>query len=177
MAEAAEGNGKVLNNLRIRNVLTNETSALAVNGLFFAIGHVPNTAFLGGQLRADPAVRPAAMDLPRHAHAWDSLGHCAWTRCACMDTPGQGYLLVKPGTTQTAVPGVFACGDVQDPVYRQAITAAGTGCMAALEAERWLESQVGETARDLGRERARDEGRGRGQRAPSARKGQTRENG
>ena len=88
----------------VRHVKTDERTRLPAGGLFYAIGHVPNTAFLGGQLKLDET----------------------------------GYLVTKPGTMQTSVPGVFAAGDVQDRVYRQAITAAGTGCMASLEAERFL---------------------------------------
>lgn len=91
--------------LRLINVQTRQKSDLAVDGLFIAIGHNPNTEIFKGQIDLD--------DL--------------------------GYVRTQPDSTRTNVPGVFACGDVQDPVFRQAITAAGTGCMAAIEAERWLE--------------------------------------
>jgi thioredoxin reductase (NADPH) len=90
--------------LELRDTVTGGRSQVAVGGLFVAIGHTPNTEFLGDQL---------AM----HSN---------------------GYLKVAPGRTCTSVDGVFAAGDVMDDYYRQAITAAGTGCMAALEAERWL---------------------------------------
>lgn len=88
----------------IKDIVTGSLEEMEAAGVFFAIGHQPNTGFLNGQLPLDET----------------------------------GYLVVTPGTSITNIPGVFAAGDVQDPVYRQAITAAGSGCMAALDAERWL---------------------------------------
>jgi thioredoxin reductase (NADPH) len=90
--------------LRLRSTSSDETWEVPADGLFVAIGHVPNTSLFV-----------------------DSLDHDA-----------NGYLVTKPGSTETNIPGVFAAGDVQDHTYRQAITAAGTGCMAALDAERYL---------------------------------------
>jgi len=90
--------------IRVKDLKTDQERDLPVAGLFFAIGHTPNTAFLNGQI----------------------------------DTDEQGYIVTKPDSTQTNIPGVFAAGDVQDKKWRQAITAAGSGCMAALEAEHFL---------------------------------------
>ena len=91
--------------VRVENTVDGSQSELALDGIFLAIGHEPNTALYTGQL----------------------------------DMKDNGYLVTVPGRTATNVPGVFACGDVQDDYYRQAVTAAGSGCQAAIEAERWLE--------------------------------------
>jgi thioredoxin reductase (NADPH) len=93
----------IVRSVTIENVKTCQMETREAGGLFFAIGHTPNTAFLDGQVELHP----------------------------------NGYIKVFKGT-RTNVEGVFAAGDVQDHEYRQAITAAGSGCMAALEAERWL---------------------------------------
>jgi thioredoxin reductase (NADPH) len=90
--------------VRLRDTRTGEERTLACKGVFMAIGHTPNTAFLKD-----------AVALKEN-----------------------GYIRVEAGTTRTSIPGVFGAGDVIDDHYRQAITAAGTGCMAALDAEHWL---------------------------------------
>ena len=93
-----------LTGVRVRDNATGEERDLELAGVFYGVGHQPNTDFLRGQLELDE----------------------------------NGYISVKRGGCGTSVEGVFACGDVQDSVYRQAVTAAGSGCMAAIEAERWL---------------------------------------
>jgi len=101
--EKIEGEG-VVGSVTLKNIKSGIEKVWPAGGVFFAIGHVPNTGFLNGQI-------------------------------AMHDT---GYIQVDPGGTTTSVSGVFAAGDVQDHLYRQAVTAAGSGCMAALDAERWL---------------------------------------
>jgi thioredoxin reductase (NADPH) len=94
----------VVRSVTLKDLKTNQENKREAGGVFFAIGHDPNTGFLGGQLALE-----------------DNL-----------------YLKVTPGSTTTSVEGVFAAGDVRDHIYRQAVSAAGSGCMAALDAEKWL---------------------------------------
>ncbi len=94
----------VVTSVTLQNVQTQKETKHVAAGVFFAIGHNPNTSFIQNQLKTDE----------------------------------MGYLIVKPYSTCTDIEGVFAAGDVQDKVYRQAISAAGSGCMAALDAERYL---------------------------------------
>jgi thioredoxin reductase (NADPH) len=101
------GGDSVVRFVTIKNLKTNDEAKRDAGGLFFAVGHTPNTAFLKGQI----------------------------------DLHDNGYIKVEPGTCRTNVDLVFAAGDAQDHVYRQAISAAGTGCMAAIEAERELSAR------------------------------------
>lgn len=98
------GDRSRVTNVRLRDTRNGDERLLAFDGVFLAIGHIPNTGLLEGQLEMDP----------------------------------NGYLVVREPGTATNVPGVFAAGDVMDPIYRQAVTAAGTGCRAAIDAERYL---------------------------------------
>lgn len=101
--EKIEGDS-IVRSVTLKNMITNRVEKKEAGGVFFAIGHDPNTKFLNNQIEFEET----------------------------------GYIKVKPNSTETSVEGIFAAGDVQDHVYRQAVTAAGSGCMAALDAERWL---------------------------------------
>ena len=104
----ATDEGGTVKGLMVQNRDTGQEELVEADGVFIAIGHTPNTSFLGGQIKLD----------------------------------ANGYIVVQPGSTETNVPGVFACGDVQDTRYRQAITAAGSGCMAAMDCEKFLEGSM-----------------------------------
>jgi len=101
------GDDSGVTGMRLKSTVDDSTTEFILHGVFIAIGHEPNTGFLGDVIEKDDA----------------------------------GYLITKGKSTRTSIEGVFAAGDVADPVYRQAVTSAGSGCMAALDAERWLAIQ------------------------------------
>ncbi|MUH59229.1 thioredoxin-disulfide reductase [Bifidobacterium canis] len=104
VVERINGDGKGVTSLDLLNVATNEHTQLEANGVFVAIGHIPQTQLVAGQV----------------------------------DLDANGYIKVEGASTRTNVPGVFAAGDCADPIYQQAISAAGTGCRAALDAQHYL---------------------------------------
>jgi thioredoxin reductase (NADPH) len=106
VVDEIHGNGMGVTAVSLRDTKTGKLSRVDANGVFVAIGHLPNTAIFRGKL----------------------------------DMNEVGYLKVKHPSTRTSVEGVFAAGDVADPTYRQAVSAAGEGCKAAIDAERWLAS-------------------------------------
>jgi thioredoxin reductase (NADPH) len=116
---------KVLQGVKLRSTVDGSVRDLKIDGLFLAIGHVPNTRVFEGQL----AATAEGYLLTRTALAWEGAGGDRWKAA---DFPNYG--------TATNVEGVFACGDVVDTHYRQAITAAGSGCAAAMDCEKWLEA-------------------------------------
>ncbi|MDB5350967.1 MAG: trxB [Planctomycetota bacterium] len=116
---------KVVKGVTLVSTKDGSTRDLPVDGLFLAIGHVPNTKIFAGQL----AMTPSGYLLTRNALAWDNAEAGS---LKLSDLPNYG--------TATNVEGVFACGDVVDTHYRQAITAAGSGCAAAIDCEKWLET-------------------------------------
>lgn len=105
---SVESNGTTVTGLKVRDNASGEERVLAADGVFVAIGHKPNTDFLGDQVQLDKV----------------------------------GYIVTKDVSSATSVDGVFACGDVMDPYYRQAVTAAGSGCKAALDVEKFLEASA-----------------------------------
>lgn len=117
---------KHVNGIVVKDVNTGETRKMEIDGLFLAIGHAPNTKVFGDQLEATEA----GYLLTRGAMAWKGVpADSTW------------FDRYPNFATSTSVEGVFACGDVVDTHYRQAITAAGTGCAAAIDCEKWLESR------------------------------------
>ncbi|MCK4559632.1 MAG: thioredoxin-disulfide reductase [Calditrichia bacterium] len=98
---------KTVSSVVLKDTQSEELSEMNIDGIFMAIGHIPNTQVFGDKIDSDES----------------------------------GYIKTEPASTRTNIEGVFACGDVQDKIYRQAVTAAGSGCMAAIDAEKFLEAQ------------------------------------
>ena len=97
-----------ISNIVLKDTVSGETSTFECEGVFYGIGHTPNTDLFKGMI----------------------------------DLNDNGYIITQSDSSLTNIPGVFACGDVQDDHYRQAITAAGSGCMAAIDAEKYLEENI-----------------------------------